>query len=334
MNTLPAGLRLPVRWPRLAELLAAAVLLAHAAGLVAGPTLNGFDLGNASIPVSEIERGGPPRDGIPAIDSPRFIPASSARELAPGDRVLGLRLGGEARAYPVAILNWHEVVNDVLGGVPVAVTYCPLCGTGVAYRAEVAGRRLQFGVSGLLYNSDVLLYDRQTESLWSQILSRAVSGPMRDQTLTMIALEHTTWSDWRARHPDAAVLSRETGFARDYDRDPYLAYRLSDALMFGVSAQNDAYPAKTWVLGVELAGRTKAYPFPELAQLETRTFVDRIGDADVRIVFDPDNLSARAERPDGEALPTIMAYWFAWFAFHPQTEVFRADTKGEAASTR
>ncbi len=334
MNTLEAGVFLSFQWPRMAKLLSAALFVAHAAGVAAGPTLNGFDLANASIPASEIERGGPPRDGIPAIDAPRFVPAASARELKPTDRVLGLRLEGEARAYPVAILNWHEVVNDVLGGVPVAVTYCPLCGTGVAYKAEVDGRPLQFGVSGLLYNSDVLLYDRQTESLWSQILSRAVSGPLRDQALTMIALEHTTWADWQARHPDSAVLSRDTGFARDYDRDPYLAYRLSDALMFGVSAQNDAYPAKTWVLGVEIAGRTKAYPFPELARLDAPSLVDRIGDEDVRIVFDADNQSARAERPDGEPLPTIMAYWFAWYAFHPQTEIFRADAKGGAPRAR
>ncbi|WP_373509099.1 DUF3179 domain-containing (seleno)protein [Thiocapsa sp.] len=142
---------------------------------------NAFDLSGGLAPPDEIHVGGPPRDGIPALTDPAFVPAAQADFLAPDDRILGLTPGGEARAYPIAILNRHEIVNDGIGGRAVAVTYCPLCGTGVAFDALHTGRRVEFGVSGLLYNSDVLLYDRQTESLWSQIAKQAVTGPMKGQ---------------------------------------------------------------------------------------------------------------------------------------------------------
>jgi len=141
--------------------------------------LNGFDLSGALIPVRDIESGGPPRDGIPSIDDPRFVGASKASFLAPEDRVLGVAIEGEAKAYPVAILNWHEIVNDRSLDQNFVVTYCPLCGSGMVFVADVGERALSFGVSGLLYNSDMLLYDRNTESLWSQLLAKAVSGPLK-----------------------------------------------------------------------------------------------------------------------------------------------------------
>ena len=136
-------------------------------------TINGFDVGNASIPVDEILPGGPPRDGIPAIDNPVFMDAQKATFLSEDDRVIGIARHGITRAYPIAILNWHEIVNDRIGQESIVVTYCPLCGTGMVF---AAGSALSFGVSGLLYNSDVLMYDRQTDSLWSQLKMEAVSG--------------------------------------------------------------------------------------------------------------------------------------------------------------
>ena len=135
---------------------------------------NGFDLSNALIPVEQIKHGGPARDGIPAISQPDFISEKQARFLEDADRVLGINMQGEQKAYPVRILNYHEIVNDHFGDV-VLVSYCPLCGTGMAFLANRDGKDFDFGVSGLLYNSDVLLYDRQTESLWSQIRKQAIS---------------------------------------------------------------------------------------------------------------------------------------------------------------
>ena len=149
---------------------------------------NGFDLRNALVPVDEIHAGGPVRDGIPSIDEPKFIAAGDADFLRGGDDVLGIVRNGVARAYPIRIMNWHEIVNDEIAGERVAVTFCPLCGTGIAFAAESLGRDLTFGVSGLLYNSDMLLYDRETESLWSQIKKQAITGPMKGHRLSALPL--------------------------------------------------------------------------------------------------------------------------------------------------
>lgn len=289
-------------------------------------TLNGFDLKGALIPVKAIEQGGPPRDGIPSIDRPRFVPAAGSG-LKDGDRVLALARNGVARAYPVRILNWHEVVNDQFGGEAVAVTYCPLCGTGMAFDARVTGNAVSsFGVSGLLYNSDVLLYDRGTESLWSQLLEQAVSGPMKGTKLTPVPLTHTSWADWRARHPRTEVLSTDTGHVRDYARDPYAGYDSVARLMFDVQHRDDRLPVKEWVLGLRAGGQAKAYPFSALAQRVDAKgrLQDRVGGVPVEIRFDRTHRSAEAFDSAGKPLPSVMAFWFAWFAFHPKTEVLEA----------
>ncbi|HSG05403.1 MAG TPA: DUF3179 domain-containing protein, partial [Nitrospiria bacterium] len=186
--------------------------------------LMGFDLSRSSIPKEDILPGGPPKDGIPALDNPKFLKAGKAALLNSGDRVLGFSGKGEAKAYPIKILNWHEVVNDTVGGKPVVITYCPLCGTGMAFDPVVKGEHFTFGVSGLLYQSDVLMYDRQTDSLWSQILQEAVTGKMMGTRLTLLPLIHTTWEEWRKEHPNTLVLSTDTGYSRNYRRDPYEGY--------------------------------------------------------------------------------------------------------------
>jgi hypothetical protein len=286
----------------------------------AAPVLNGFDLSGALVPVDAIERGGPPRDGIPSIDEPRFISADAASFLAPGDRVLGVHRNGVAKAYPVAILNWHEIVNDRFAGEPITVTYCPLCGTGMAYEARVGEQTLDFGVSGLLYNSDVLFYDRQTESLWSQIMARAVTGPMRGERLEMIALTHTTWADWHSRHPDTQVLSRETGYSRDYGRDPYAGYGRSAEIWFQVSHHDARFHPKEPVLGVEIDGHAKAWPMSALNKPELR---DTVGGHDVIVRYDDKHeTGAIHDAGTGEEIPSVIAFWFAWYAFYPETAVF------------
>jgi hypothetical protein len=284
--------------------------------------MNGFDVSGALIPAEEIHLGGPPRDGIPALVDPEFVASGKAR-IKPDDAVLGLRLQGVAKAYPIAIMNWHEIVNDEFGDTPVAVTYCPLCGTGVAYSARAAGRTLRFGVSGLLYNSDVLLYDRETESLWSQLLNKAVAGPLKSERLTPLPLVHTTWSEWHRGHPDTLVLSRNTGYWRDYDRDPYAGYETEEGLYFPVARKDPRYHPKERVLGVEVEGRFKAYPFAELSKTTGRV-EDSIGDRDVLITFSPAHQTAIAYDPQGKQIPAVRSYWFAWYAFHPDTEVYQA----------
>jgi hypothetical protein len=282
---------------------------------------NGFDLTDAAVPADEIHQGGPPRDGIPAIDSPVFVSAAEAGFLADEDRVLGLVRDGAARAYPIRILDWHEIVNDSFGNEDVVVSYCPLCGTGMAFDANVAGKSRKFGVSGLLYNSDVLLYDRESESLWSQVMRQAVSGPMKGRGLEQLPMAHTTWQDWRTRHPDTLVLSTQTGHSRDYSRSPYGGYGTSASIFFPVKNKNAKYHPKELVIGINIDGSMKAYPFAELSKGENLTS-DSVNGSELQIEFDAANRTGRVLDDKGLEIPSTIAFWFAWYAFYPETDVY------------
>ena len=282
----------------------------------------GFDLSNASIPVTEIKDGGPPKDGIPSIDKPVFL-AGKNRSLNADDRILGVYHNGIAKAYPISIMNFHEIVNDEFKADPVVVTYCPLCGSGVAFDSKVDGTKKTFGVSGLLYNSDVLLYDRETETLWSQILNEAVSGPLQGKSLKKLPTMNTTWEKWYDRHPETLVLSENTGFKRDYDRNPYPGYMESRQLYFQVENEDDRYHPKEMVLGLELKGNFKAYPFSELSKVSKSQITDSFEGRKLIIEFDQKSYSAEIlDANTKEVIPTIANFWFAWVAFHPETEVF------------
>ena len=314
---------------------AVAMVLAQGSAF-AEPLRNGFDLAGALVPVEEILQGGPPKDGIPAIDRPAFLGARDAADLRPDDIVLGIVRNGIAKAYPIRILNWHEVVNDQFGSDNIVVTFCPLCGSGVAFESRSGGRALRFGVSGLLYNSDVLLYDRETQSLWSQIRAQAVTGPLKGGRLTAVPVLHTTWADWRARHRDSLVLSRKTGFPRDYDGNPYAGYEKSAELMFPVRFRAEGFHPKERVLGIVVGGKAKAYPFVELAK-GTGEIADTVAGRAVRIRFSREHQSAEAFDAKGQPLVATTLFWFAWAAFHPGTSVFRANAavhtdKRDAAS--
>ena len=289
--------------------------------LLAMPFLAGFDLSRSSIPVEDILSGGPPKDGIPALLAPKFVPADQASYLQPRDRVIGVVRAGLAKAYPLRILNWHEVVNDSVGPTAIAVTYCPLTGSGVVFDRAVNGRTISFGVSGRLYQSNVLLYDHQTESLWSQLKAQAVTGPERGAQLLPLPSVTTTWGAWRRAHPSTLVLSDDTGHARDYTRNPYAGYEQSPEVMFPSKRVDTRLPAKERVLGVEVGGQAKAYP---LARVERAgTIDDEIGGMAVRIESDAAARTARiVRRADGKPVPTVTAYWFAWSAFHPDTAVW------------
>lgn len=310
-------------YPALVLGLAGACLLAPARSSWAMPLSDEFDLSRHRIPLDQIVSGGPGKDGIPAILTPLFVRAPQATFLADEGRVLGLSRGTDAKAYPVKILNWHEIVNDTIGNQPVVITYCPLCGTGLGFEAVLRGRAYTFGVSGLLYQSDLLMYDHQTESLWSQIAMTAVTGPMTGTKLTPLFLEHTTWGEWRRSHPDTLILSTQTGHLRDYDRDPYLGYAQRPDLMFAVTHTDRRYHPKEWVLGVEVNGAFKAYPFTELKKADI-PLQDLINGRPIRIHFNARALSASVTDSDGRPLPSVMAFWFAWAAFHPDTLVFTA----------
>lgn len=288
---------------------------------------NGFDLSGSLIPQKEILHGGPPRDGIPSIDEPKFVNAKSAAFLKDNDRILGIHYNGEARAYPIRILNWHEIVNDEINGKPFAVTYCPLCGTGMVFASIVNAQKLTFGVSGLLYNSDVLLYDRETESLWSQILSKGVSGDMKDQALTSIPASHTRWSDWKTKYPDTKVLSTDTGFKRNYSRSPYGDYDENDSIYFPLSSNSRRYHPKERVIGLQIGDKFKAYPFKELGKLNETKLVETFNGKKITVNFDIENRDGSVLDSKGDPLPTVNGFWFAWYAFHPDTEIFQPQDK-------
>jgi hypothetical protein len=309
---------LRARAPALA--LAAAVLLVSAAQpCLAQPThRNGFDIRSSSIPAAEILAGGPPRDGIPALDGPATV--SAAESPWPDDSfVLGVALGDAARAYPLGILTWHELVNDQLAGRAILVSYCPLCGTGLVFDRDVRGKTLRFGVSGLLYRSDLLMFDRDSDSLWSQIGAEAVTGARLGRRLRLIRSEMMRWSDWRKRHPGSTVLSRETGYRRSYDRSPYAGYATSDELRFPAPLDRRYHP-KMPTLGLRVQGGARAYPAAELARAGG-VVEERFEGHAVRVAY-----LDEAQRFDVSAPPeveVIEGYWFAWAAFHPETTVFQ-----------
>ena len=317
---------LPPKRLRIAALLTVMVgILGHHYIVKAAPS-NGFDISNSIIPANEILHGGPPKDGIPAISTPTMIEVTQADYLQAGDRVIGIEINGDARAYPIGILNWHEIVNDRVGGQAVAITYCPLCGTGVAFNALIDGKETEFGVSGLLYNSDVLLYDRNSESLWSQIMRQAISGDKVGQKLESLPIQHTTWQHWTTQFPNTLVMSDDTGYSRDYARNPYEGYEKSVATYFEVNNKApDIYHPKEEVLGIEVNGEFKAYPFVELDKLGESSFEDEFNGDRYRVHWNSESRSARVTALGSNKAPqSIQGFWFAWFAFHPQTAVFNA----------
>ena len=285
----------------------------------------GFDLGDKlKIPKAEILSGGPGKDGIPSLTEPAIVEAVAADGLEPADRVAGVFIGGQARAYPLRILVWHEIVNDTLGGEPIAVTYCPLCDSVAAFDRRTPGGIKEFGVSGLLYNSNVLMFDRggKPEGLWSQLKAQAVSGPQAGQTLRTLSVELTTWADWRARHPETNVLSMKTGIPRDYATNPYAGYFDRPGLLFPARPKSDRLPEKEKVLGVWAAdGTAKAYPISAFAdRREPVQFRDRIGGRSLTLRYEPESRSLRVVEAD-KGLEWMYSFWFAWYAFHSQTEV-------------
>jgi len=291
-------------------------------GPLAADNRNGFDYSDALVPADEIFWGGVRRDGIPPIHNPKFVAAGDEDFVRDKDRVLGVVHNGIAKAYPTLILDRHEVVNDHFGDAAIVVTYCPLCFSGMAFTVRFGSVELDFGVSGLLYNSDVLLYDYATGSLWSQLLSKAISGPLKGAEIPAVPAAHTTWRDWKKRHPDTLVLSTDTGFRMNYRSSPYGEYQSKGRLMFPVGNRNSAYRNKERVLGVTIDGIEKAYPFKELRKHGVDTFSDSIGDTELTIEWQEKEKYARAVDSNGEEIPTVIVYWFAWYAFHPDTEIF------------
>ena len=214
------------------------------------------------IDLDHLVSGGPPPDGIPPIDNPKFQPARAVDWLEGAEPVLSLTVEGETRAYPLQIMTWHEIVNDTVGGVPVAVTYCPLCNSGVAFHRRVGDRLLDFGTSGMLYADNLVMYDRQTESLWPQLTGQASVGVLTGTQLTAIPIGVVGWDQFRTAHPDAPVLTRDTGYRRDNGCNPYAGYDDPDGrlLVEPPDGRDPRLPVKERVIGIRLADQAVAIP--------------------------------------------------------------------------
>jgi hypothetical protein len=244
------------------------------------------DAAPSRIRVEEIVWGGVAYEGIPALEPLAYESVAQARWLDDDEPVFGIAHGRAARAYPLRILDWHELANDTLGGTPIALTYCTLCGTGIAYRRTLLdGRVLDFGSSGLLLRSNKLMVDRQTRTLWNQFTGRAALGPLAagDVELVSIPSVVTRWADWRAMHPETTVIPRATGHRRPYEPGAaYGGYFASSTTMFPAPRARDELPEKAQVYGVRLGEAAKAYPIEAL--VARRVLNDAVGDAPIVLV--------------------------------------------------
>jgi hypothetical protein len=262
------------RWLALATTLALA-LFACASGApderrdsgsdTSSPTGEASDTPAPLVDPDDIISGGPPPDGIPPIDDPKFLAPDEASFVTDPEPVLAVEVNGKAKAYPLQILTWHEIVNDTIGGVPITVTYCPLCNTGIAFeRPTIDGELLDFGTSGKLYNSNLVMYDRQTESYWAQATGQAIVGELAGEQLGFVPARILSFGDWRADNPTGLVLSNDTGHARPYGENPYVNYDTSgDPFLF--TGDRDPRLGQTdRVLGLNLRGEVVAYPYAEL----------------------------------------------------------------------
>jgi hypothetical protein len=312
------ALKLPV-------LLLAALLLTAAD---AEREFNDFEVEGALVPRESIIAGGPGRDGIHSVDAPEFAPPEGATWVEPKTPVLGVELRGEARAYPVHLLEYHQIVNDVLGGVPVAVTFGPLSATALAFHRKLDDRVLSFGVSGLLYNSNFLMYDRETESLWSQFEGRAIAGPLAGNRLQRIRVRQESTATWLSRFPGSKILRRPDRMRIDYRYSPFDRYMVADRIPYPVNAQDRRFHAKELVVGVVVKGKARAY-LDSLVTGAGGSVEDVFQGKRIQIRYDRETAVFNWEAPDDVELTE--AYWFTWKAFHPETEIWReAKPKGEA----
>ncbi|HBY59063.1 MAG TPA: hypothetical protein DEH78_04535, partial [Solibacterales bacterium] len=225
------------------------------------------DTSKRSIQLSELLRGGPPKDGIPSIDKPRFVPAVTVDWLAPKELVIAFNSAGPPRAYPLQILMWHELVNDTAGEQPILVSYCPLCNSALVFDRRVSGATLEFGVSGMLRNSDMVMYDRQTDSLWQQITGEAIVGHHTGGTLRILPSQMIPFDQFQQSYPNGLVLSRDTGFQRDYGRNPYTGYEFGKGPIMPVRSSRPTTLRPMEKLVVVKNGKGyRAWPVSQLAR--------------------------------------------------------------------
>ena len=277
---------------------------------------------------ADIRGGGPPKDGIPSIDDPKYVSLQEADAwIADNELVLALLYKGVTRVYPLQILVWHEIVNDWIAGDPILITYCPLCGSGIAYERMLDGEPVEFGTSGKLYNSNLVMYDRKTDTYWSQIDGLAIVGERTGEELTAISIDTVVWREWKAAHPESEVLSQDTGHFRDYGRDPYGSYYEDSFIWFPVEASDNRVHPKTVIFGiaVETPEGTVYSAYREDDLIEHGSIEDMVGGVRVRVERASDGIVTVTNLETGDSLIKERDFWFAWYAFHPTTLLYLQD---------
>jgi len=292
---------------------------AATAPVPAPPEVGGFRLEGVRVPAEHIVPGGPKKGEIQAIDAPRFVSLEEATWVLAESPVLGVSSGGESHVYPVHVIERHQVVNDVLGGTPLVVTFDPLAGSPAAFERRVDGRVLDFGVAGLLYNANFLLFDRATESLWSQLRGDAIAGPLAGRRLTRVPVRQETLARWVERHPDSRVLAPASDRI-DYRNSPYTRYWVENRIPSRVDAVDPRFHAKEVVLGVVRDGKARAY-LGSIVTAAGGVVDDEFAGRKIHLEYSTRDAAFHWEVPADVEVQE--AYWFAWKAFHPDTEVWR-----------
>ena len=242
------------------------------------------DFSKRSVDLSEFLSGGPAKDGIRALEEPAFISIAEGNErFVDREPVIALEINGDARAYPLGILTRHEIANDHVGGVPVAVTFCPLCNSAIVFERELDGVVYDFGVSGVLRNSDLVMYDRQTESWWQQFVGEAIVGELTGALLNIVASSIVSWADFKSTYPNGTVLSPDTGFGINYGFNPYVNYDSDESPFLFRGEPDPRLSPIERVAGVELNGDVVAYPFSLLE--EERVVHDTVGGEEIVVFF-------------------------------------------------
>ncbi|MFH0890331.1 MAG: DUF3179 domain-containing protein [Candidatus Aenigmatarchaeota archaeon] len=335
------------------------VLIVFSAFFQLYPPAHVIGTANTLINISEIDVP-LPEGAIPALYNPKFITAANATYPEDKDMVIGINYNGVVKAYPVKMMNWHEVVNDYFNSKPVVITYCSLCRTAIAFDRRVLGKSLTFAASGLLYNSNTIMVDNETRSYWIQMTGRSFMGGMIGDTLSVIPTDVTTWALWKQKYPNTLVMLSDTGFDRDYGYDPYGGYEESVAIWYDVQHNDSRLFTKDIVYGITFGVYSKAYPKTNVTS--AGVINDVIGSEKVVILYDSELDSVRAFSSvlrsneltfelvngkitdketksvwnvDGEAIagPLISeklkrvdatyGFWFVWAAFYPKTDLYK-----------
>ncbi len=300
------------------------------------------DFSKSSINWDDILSGGPPKDGIPSIDKPKFIAAADDKDLAAKDPVVGVVINGDSRAYPLRILIWHEIVNDTVGGVPITITYCPLCNSAIVFDRRVGGKVLDFGTTGKLRNSDLVMYDRQSESWWQQFTGEAIVGSMLGTVLKILPARLESFAQFKARHPGGKVLIPNNPNLRRYGQNPYVGYDSAGSpFLYNGAMPKDIKPMeRVVVVKTAPSGKRKAKPLAIAMSLLRTKGTYRLGDVDLSWSAgqasaldsgliakgrDVGTVHASRKSADGKVadVPYDVTFAFVYHAFHPGGEIVK-----------